>query len=162
MELKTIRQFAEEQQVSYESIRRQLKVYRKDLESHIIKKGRTQFLDETAVEFLRTKRRENPVIVVKQDYREEIQDLKSQIDTMRDTIISLQDSLIELQKDNLELIGYREQNKLLLEDKKQLQEEREKNGVLVGQVSEIQKQLQDAMEENSRFKKTWFGLYRKA
>ena len=57
MELVSIKEFAESQMVSYEAVRRQTHTYAEQLKGHIIKKGRTQYLDNYAVEFLSEKRK---------------------------------------------------------------------------------------------------------
>ena len=76
MELTTIKQYAESQKVSYEAVRKQIIGYGEELKGHIIRKGRTQYLDEWAVEFLTKRRRENPVILLSQDKDEELEALK--------------------------------------------------------------------------------------
>ena len=63
----TIRDYAKENNVSYEAIRKQIKRYEDELNGHIIKQNRTQFLDDIAVAILDQHRRENPVIIVNQD-----------------------------------------------------------------------------------------------
>ena len=42
----TIRDYAKENNVSYEAIRKQIKRYEDELNGHIIKQNRTQFLDD--------------------------------------------------------------------------------------------------------------------
>ena len=59
MKVMTIKEFAEDQKVSYEAIRKQLVRYQKELKDHISVTGRTQYLDEWAVDFLKKRRREH-------------------------------------------------------------------------------------------------------
>ena len=63
MELVTIKQFADSQGISYEAVRKQLHKYSEELSGHVIRKGRTQYLDEKAVEFLKERRRESPIVL---------------------------------------------------------------------------------------------------
>ena len=81
--MKTIKQYAEEQGVSYEAIRKQIGTYREDLKEHIIVKGRTQYLDDWAVNFLTERRKENSVILINQDKADEAEALRQQIETLR-------------------------------------------------------------------------------
>ena len=77
----TIRDYAKENNVSYEAIRKQIKRYEDELNGHIIKQNRTQFLDDIAVAILDQHRRENPVIIVNQDtdYRlKQLEDITNQ------------------------------------------------------------------------------------
>ena len=53
----TIRDYAKENNVSYEAIRKQIKRYEDELNGHIIKQNRTQFLDDIAVAILDQHRR---------------------------------------------------------------------------------------------------------
>ena len=42
----TIREYADSQAVSYEAVRKQVRLYKKELKSHITVKNNTQMLDE--------------------------------------------------------------------------------------------------------------------
>lgn len=75
----TIKEYAQKQNVSYEAIRKQLKRYASELEGHIIRQGRQQLLDDHAIEFLNTKRMENPIIVVNQENSEYIRELENKV-----------------------------------------------------------------------------------
>ena len=60
----TIKEYAKNKGVSYEAVRKQLNRYSGELKGHITKVGRTQYLDDDAVQFLDSKRAENPIIVM--------------------------------------------------------------------------------------------------
>ena len=79
MEVMTLRQFADAEGVTYESVRRLVTKYAEDLGNHIYTKDNTRFLDEWALAFLREKRRQSPIIRVVEDRGEEIQALQDQI-----------------------------------------------------------------------------------
>ena len=100
MGLMTIKQFAESQNVTYEAVRKQIVSYGEELKEHIIRNGRTQYLDEWAVEFLTKRRRENPVILLSQDKDETIELLKSQIETLRVQLMTAQNELLK-EKDRI-------------------------------------------------------------
>ena len=74
----TIKQIAEQQNVSYEAIRKQVIRYELELQDHILKKGRTQYFDEYAVEFLNSKRKENPVVIIQTDKDDTIRALENE------------------------------------------------------------------------------------
>lgn len=102
-----IKEYAEEHGVSYEAVRSQIKRYSTELSDHIIKKGRTQYLDEDAVAFLDEKRKENPIVVVDNQLVDQIKSLQEENSRLRDQIIAL----LEKNNDLLE-----KQSQLLLED----------------------------------------------
>lgn len=172
MEMLTIREFAKEQHVSYEAIRKQISVYHEELKGHIVKKGRVQYLDEYAIEFLRTKRKENPVIVEVQDNREEMERLQAENEKLSTQILILQQQLIEAEKEKNSMIEYRIRNEYLLEaHNKDLEELKEIRGQLKetdqelievkGKVIEAEIKLQSAEKELNSYQKSWFGFYRK-
>ena len=98
--LMTIKQFAESQNVTYEAVRKQIVSYGEDLKDHIIRNGRTQYLDEWAVEFLTKRRKENPVILLSQEKDETIEFLKSQVETLRVQLMTAQNELLK-EKDRI-------------------------------------------------------------
>lgn len=186
MEMMTIKEFAENQLVSYEAIRRQTITYKEELKGHIIRKGRTQYLDSYALEFLKQKRKENPIVADRKDYQGELDQLEEKVKILKDRIISLQNEINELRKEHVSLIEYKGKHELLLEmreqDQEQLQKVREENSALHDQVSEIRGELQEKEHENKEkeaeieglrgvlasadaeiksYKKTWFGLFKK-
>ncbi len=103
MELQTIRQYAESQKVSYEAVRAQVVRYREELRDHIVRKQRTQYLDDYAVNFLNERRRENPVILMRQDSSEEIEDLKQQVENLKAQLMKAQTEIMNSQEERLKL-----------------------------------------------------------
>lgn len=101
MELKTIKEYAESQKVTYEAVRKQIVNYEEELSGHIVRKGRTQYLDEWAVSFLTARRRENPVIFINQTKDSEIEELKQQIETLRTQLLTAQNELLKSQDERL-------------------------------------------------------------
>ena len=151
VELMTIKQYAESQNVTYEAVRKQIVGYGEELKDHIVRKGRTQYLDEWAVEFLTKRRRENPIILLSQDKDEAIELLKSQVETLRVQLMTAQnellkekDRIIELQDEAKKTIEDRARYTALLEDNK-AKEERLKEAE--SQISEIRKESEDLSRE---------------
>lgn len=164
MDIISIKQFAEEQNVSYEAIRKQIVRYSEDLKEHIIRKNRTQYLDEWAIDFLKKKRRENPVILLNQDKDEEIDFLKSQIESLKNQLMSAQnelltekDKVIALQAEANKAIETKAKNEFLLEDNKAKEEKLRQSAIreadLSRQLGEKNLQLQSAQSEAENFKK---------
>lgn len=107
----TLKDYAKEHNISYEAVRKSVNRYKDDLEGHIHVEGRTQFLDDEAVEFLDAKRQQNPVVIINQDKDEEIERLRSEKEALLVKIAELQDLLIKekdkvavLQERNIELL----------------------------------------------------------
>ena len=115
MEYMTIRQLAEDQHVTYEAIRRQLSIYRKELEGHIIQKKNMKLLDEYAVDFLRQRRRQSPVVVYNQDREETIDALKNELLKAQNMITQLQQQLDGLKDQRRNMIEMETKYQLSLE-----------------------------------------------
>lgn len=117
----TIKQFAENQGVSYEAVRKQIVSYAEDLKDHIVRKNRTQYLDEWAVEYLTKRRRENPVILLSQDKSEAIEELRQQIETLKAQLMTAQNELLKSQDERLKaqdrIIELQDEAKKTLEDR---------------------------------------------
>ncbi|MCR5291229.1 MAG: hypothetical protein K6E51_14675 [Treponema sp.] len=158
MELKTLKDFAAEQNVSYEAIRRQVKNYSGDLEGHVIIKNRTQFLDEYAVNFLKQKRRENPVIVMHTEANEQVEELKAQVDLLKSKLLAAQEQILALKNEEQKALEAKIRSEILLEDNKAKEEALRAAAV---REAEIQRLCDQAQAEVRSYHKTFFGLYKK-
>ena len=112
----TIKDYAKNNGITYEAVRKQVNRYKSDLEGHISKVGRTQYLDDEAVVFLDSKRAENPVVIIQTNKDEEIQRLHEENKILLLKVAELQDALLK-EKDQV---------KLLQEDKIKLLEQNNK------------------------------------
>ena len=174
MELMTIKQYAQSQHISYEAVRKQVAAYKQDLQDHIIRKGRTQYLDEYAVEYLTKRRRESPIILMNMDQNEENQRLKEEIESLRVKLMTAQNELLK-EKDRI--ISLQDEAKKTLDGDLSRQIE-EKDGQirtiqteadgLRRQSEEDQKKIEDlsrerdeAQKEAQSFTRSIFGFYRK-
>ncbi len=108
----TIKEYAAEHHITYEAVRKQIDRYSADLEGHIVKQGRTQYLDDEAVAFLDSKRAGNPVVVYQANKDEEIDRLSRENEALRTALIAAQQEAVQHLKE------LREQDKAmhLLED----------------------------------------------
>ena len=112
--MQTIREYAEARGVSCEIVRRQVAKYRSELREHISKKGRTQFLDDYAVEFLDEHRQGKPVAVSDPETGRELDRLREENAQLLRTVTALQQQLLDERARVLQLT---EDKAKLLEDK---------------------------------------------
>ncbi len=110
----TIKDYAKQQGVSYEAIRKQIKRYEKDLEGHLVKQNRFLMLDEEAVRFLDTKRAENPVIIYEQNKDEALDQLRKENKNLLIQMNMVQDEMKQVQQ---KLIAQMQSNHLLTTEK---------------------------------------------
>lgn len=97
MNLLTIKEYAKKKNVSYEAVRKQIQKYKdNELKEHIIKKNKTQYLDEYAVDFLDNRRRESPIMLIQMDKDEEIERLKAEKEALLLELASVNKKLNEV------------------------------------------------------------------
>lgn len=186
MEYMTIRQLAEDQHVTYEAIRRQLVIYRKELEGHIFHKNNMKLLDEYAVTFLRQRRRQSPVVAYNQDRETTIDALKNELLRSQNMVTQLQQQLDALkdQKRNMietetryqmALETIEQKNEVLAQTRQQAEEaraethaaqqaltvEREKLFQTKADLQIAQANIERLTRETASYHKTIFGFYRK-
>lgn len=133
----SIKDYAKSKGVSYEAVRKQVNRYKQELEGHISRTNRTQYLDDEAIAFLDQKRAESPIIIMESSKDEEMKSLKAENELLKNQLLEVQQDNIKVHKELLEatkLIAGAEVQKKLLEDKEQ---------------------------ELAKYKKSWFGLYKK-
>lgn len=112
----SIKEYAAQKGVSYEAVRKQVSRYKKELEGHITKVSRTQYLDDEAVAFLDGKRQENPVILLQVDKDEEIQRLHDEnkalllkVAELQDALLKEKDTVKELQTEKITLLEVKQE-----------------------------------------------------
>lgn len=89
----SLKEYAQNKGISYEAVRKQVNRYKTDLEGHIHKMGRTQYLDEDAEAFLDGKRAENPIIIMESSKDEEIEALKAENKALLIKVASIQEEM---------------------------------------------------------------------
>ena len=104
MNVISIKDYAKQRNVSYEAIRQQVVRYAAELDGHIVKDGRQQFLDDEAVAFLDAKRKKNPVVLYQVEKDEEIERLKAEKERILLELAGVQKQLIQEQQKNALLI----------------------------------------------------------
>ena len=172
MELVTLKQFADDQGITYEAVRRQVIRHADKLQGHIVKKNRTQYLDDEAVKILKDRRRESPIVLQTIDQSEEIdrltdqiESLKAQLMTAQNELLKEKDRIISLQGELREGIEERAKYAALLEDaqdkERLLAEAQNALSADREQMEQLRRELDQAQAEASSYHRSFFGFYRK-
>ena len=172
MELMTLKQFADDQGITYEAVRRQVIRHADKLQGHIVKKNRIQYLDDEAVNFLKERRRESPIILQTIDQSEEIDRLTDQIESLKAQLMTAQsellkekDRIISLQEELREGIEERTKYAALLEDsqdkERRLAEAQDALSADREQMEQLRRELDQAQAEANSYRRSFFGFYRK-
>lgn len=114
----SLKDYAAQNNISYEAVRQQVVRYKDELEAHIIRDGRQQFLDEEAVAFLDGKRQKNPVSIIQQSKDEAIEELRLEKEQLLLKVAAQADKISELSQwkaDNALAISGAAQTQLLLD-----------------------------------------------
>lgn len=130
----SLKDYAEQKNISYEAVRKQVVRYADELEGHLIKDGRQRYLDAEAVAFLDAKRQKGVVEVVRLDKDKLIEQLKDEKE-------ALSMRLSGVQKDWLY-----ERNKL----QSLLNEQKEQIVYLEGELSLVMSELAEAERNEQR------------
>lgn len=116
----SIKDYAADKGISCEAVRKQLRKYTTELEGHVHKEGRTQYLDEIAVEFLDEHRNKAPIAVYGDssilELKDKIAELYEKLDKKRDENDLLREERDFLKEENRAL---KAENQKLLEEHKE-------------------------------------------
>lgn len=99
----TLRDYAKQNNISYEAVRKQVVRYQDELAGHLIKDGRQQFLDEEAVAFLDARRQKNPVAIIQIEKDEKIDQLEHENKLLLQELATVQKALLS-EKDKIDLL----------------------------------------------------------
>ena len=128
LNLLTIKEYAQKKNVSYEAVRKQIQKYKDgELKDHIIRKNKTQYLDEYAVDFLDNRRRESPIMAIQMDKDEEIERLTNENKALLVQIVQIQNELIQIQKalsEEKDTVKQLQADKIALLEEKQAEPEK--------------------------------------
>lgn len=144
MKVISLKDYAVQNNISYEAVRQQVVRYKNDLAGHVIRDGRQQLLDEEAVAFLDAKRQKNPVAIIQMDKDEQIEALEEQVNQLLVKTAAQADRISELAEwkaDNAILIAGAEQSRLAL------QAAQEENDVLRRDYAQTVEALDQARAE---------------
>ena len=136
----SIKDYAKNNNVSYEAIRRRIKRNEEVFKGHIVKKNRTQFLDDVAVEILDNHKKNNSIVIVNQSVDERIRQLEEENKNLLVKVASQADKIAELSEwkaNNALLISQTKVNQIMLEEK----------NCQISDLLEENKQLKDKLEK---------------
>ena len=143
MSVMSLKEYARVSNVSYEAVRQQVKRYASELEGHVHREGRQQFLDDEAVAFLDSKRQKNPVVIYQASKDEELEDLRTEKEQLQKKLDFAKSQIIEQQKQMLE----GERKLALLESAEKDRTE------LKGRVGKLESDLEKARQETREAEK---------
>lgn len=143
----TIRELAKEMHCSYEAVRQQTKRYEAELAGHMQRQGKTQYLDEYACDFLRSKRSDNPVIIQNVERDELVEQLRQEKESLLQALNIAKDTIIALKDENHTLAMENKDVKRLEADNGDLRAERDQARVEASAAAtEAQKASNDLLE----------------
>ena len=137
----TIKEYAKSRDITYEAARQSLNRSKPEIEQHIHKHGRTQYIDDIGIDILDQHRisKVSPEIFTGKE------DPTETIDSLKNEIILLQKQIIELQKEAN--IGIEAQTRLKM---------------IEANTEKVEKENQDLKKELKSFQRSIFGFYRNA
>lgn len=145
-ELKTIKELAKELDCSYEAVRQHVKRYQTQLSEHISYIGKSQYLDEWACNFIKSKRVESPITIRTVERHERISELENENKILLQKLAIVQDELIK-EKDKVQTLldEKREEIKLLEVQNADLSAEKENLVLEVQEEKETSQRLSDEL-----------------
>jgi len=146
----TIAEYAKSRSVSYEAVRKQINRYSIELDGHISRQGRTQYLDSEAEAFLDSRRQKDPVFVL-DDRDRVLQEKEQRIAELEDL---LQKMTLKYQAEHavamiaeerqVMIADQKEQIQLLIGDRQKVEEEKD---AAVKQAHDLELDLLEARKE---------------
>lgn len=157
----TLREYAADQGVSYEAVRKQLKRYETELSGHISKEKGVQYLDDYAVHFLTEKRNAQPIVIVNKDQTAHINDLKKDLAVVqallkqREIDYEKAQNLASKRLEEISNLKYLEKENKRLEAT--LNNFESANKEKDDEIHLLKNELEKKAKELGTFKKTWYG-----
>lgn len=127
----TIAEYAKSRSVSYEAVRKQINRYSIELDGHISRQGRTQYLDSEAEAFLDSRRQKDPVFVL-DDRDRVLQEKEQRIAELEDMLQKMtlqyqaEHAIAMIAEERQTMIeDQKEQIRSLITDRRQIEEEKD-------------------------------------
>lgn len=92
----TLKEYASSRGIPYDTVRKQFQKFRPFLEENISKKGRASDLDKKAVEFLDSKQKSKPMVVL---HREQMYLLKKDMEALRVRLAFMEKQVLDLKNE---------------------------------------------------------------
>lgn len=137
----SLKDYAKQNNITYEAVRAQVKRCHQELEEHIVRDGRTQYLDDVAVAFLDERRQKNPVVIYQQSKDEAIEAMRLELEGAYKKIAEQAVQITELQQFKLNTMEQRH----LLEDTQAAQAVRERE--LAEREARMAEEIKTAAQE---------------
>lgn len=172
----SLNDYAKQNSISYEAVRKQVVRYADELGDHVFNDGRQRFLDREAVAFLDAKRQKSPVVVAQptqdEDRNKEIRSLWNEKEALLNRLARVQDELLREKNKVQVLVDEHRCEIMILEAEKEAVKEKlfevEKNAEKARyEFQETRKQLEDENHllqkeiEHLRSRKWWQLLFKK-
>ena len=116
----SIKQYAEKKGITTQAVYKQIKIHSAELGEHIVKEKGKRMLDDFACDFLESRTKENPVVIIDQENKKELERLRKRELELLEEIRQKDNIIINLQQSNN--LRITEKNEVL----KELTEEKEK------------------------------------
>ena len=137
---KTIKELSKELNCSYEAVRKQVKRYSRELKEHIYTEHKTQYLDDYACDFIRSKRADSPVVITQAKIDEATEELHKKYVALLEAHTALQERCNNLELENRQIGALEADNaakdKLITDTAKEAQ-------AAILELSEARKQFED-------------------
>ena len=144
--------------VSERAIYKQIKTHSKELEGHIEKIKGKQWLDEEAVRLLGEASSNSAPVVVEDASKQELEELRAELERIKAEREIENIQFRELAMNMGKLVEEHNKNATLIAESKLYIEQRDS---AQKELEHMKQKCEEAEREVQRFKKTWFGWYRK-
>ena len=154
----TLREYANNNGISYEAVRKLVIRHKKALGEHLTRENGTQYLDDVAQEILDSHRARTPLVVMEKRLDSEYRELTERIMQKDNQIQALQNELLKLQNETIKLTEYKTRLELLEESKNELKDQ---NNQLKNENKSLSDELENTKTELNAFIPSILGFYRK-
>ena len=142
----SIKDFARDNGVSYEAVRKQIKRYAVELEGHVHQQGRTQYLDDVAAAFLQEHRSKPAMVIYDEKSDPRVQKMEDRIKDL-EAKLSEKEKLVEMAQRRADALQEKVGRVYALEEGKRAAEEEVK--LLEGFVADAKAEIQVLTEEKA-------------
>ena len=157
----SFKEYADQHRITYESVRKQVSRYKKELAGHITKQNRKQYLDDYAVNFLNERRNTNTVYVLNEDVKTEAarnEELQEENKKLLYKIAQLQDQLNQVEREKQQGIEAAAKLQLIEASNEKLEA---KNEELITKVAQLEQDKRALEKECDSYVPSIFGFFRK-
>ena len=162
----TIKDMASEFKCTYEAVRQQTSRYSKELAGHSHLDGKTRYYDDWAVEFLRERRKKNPIIIEQTDTKQLIEELQQKNTVLLEKVAVQADKLAaqseELRQNDKLLLEAENNKQLVAHQREQLEQNQETMAAQQNEIAELKVQLEAERNRKLSFAERFRGRKRRS